>query len=138
MKPSRSTYFASLVGTSLGVIIGLLLTLSFANTVTDIAYAEKILENVIQLDGVLFGFTGVMFGLLHGKPLFRLKKMQVNMFLMTSFWSYLVSILSAFSFLFVEKTNSWIMFPVGVTAFGAVCSSVYVMRILAENEEISA
>ena len=101
--------------------------------------AQSMLETLIRLDGVLFGFSAVMIGLFVGK-FERVSKRFLNrcfMFALLSFWSYIFSIFSAFINIYTGmQGNIPIFMPVLLTLFGALCSSIYTVLVFIEEQEL--
>lgn len=89
---------------------------------------ERILENIIRLDGVLFGFTAVMTSLIYRRKEFRTKRFPTLLGWSTiSFFCYLLSIFMSLSFLMTHTQDYQIFVPVILTCFGGLCSSIYII-----------
>lgn len=120
------------------VSIGAFFIVSFIppTTVTGI---QSMLETLIRLDGVLFGFSGVMLGLFIGK-FEKVSETFLKRFLMlvlSSFWSYIFSIFFAFINIYFG-VQDWVFMPILLTLFGALCSSVYTVLVFIEEQELGA
>ena len=99
--------------------------------------SQKILTSLISLNGVLFGFTGVMVGLFL-RNIIRLSEKTLKRcmgLVMVAFWCFIFSIL--FSFLIIglgqEVINMPTFTPVFATAAGAFCSSIYLVMIFLDE-----
>jgi hypothetical protein len=94
-----------------------------------------VLENVIRLDGILFGFTAAMLSIfyLKGQPLQR-SFLSVIVFIVTAFLSFLLSIFMSFSYLMQGLHTNAIFLPVILTCFGGLASSVYVILVILSRE----
>jgi hypothetical protein len=90
----------------------------------------SILENTVQVDGVLFGFSAVMFGLFHGKCATKFKEPYIFVMMTTSFLSYFVSMGLSFDFLVSQSTIGSIVVPTILTVIGGLLSSVYIVIVL--------
>ena len=99
--------------------------------------AQKILETVIGLDGVLFGFSAVMIGLFlrDSHELSEITLKRCFIFALCSFWSFIISIFFAFIVLASgqEGTNIPLFTPILLTLFGSLCSSIYLILIFIEE-----
>ena len=99
--------------------------------------AQKILETLIGVDGVLFGFSGVMIGLFlrNFHKLSEITLKRCFMFASLSFWSYIFSIFLAFIVMALgqERVSIPVFMPVFLTIFGALCSSIYLLMIFIEE-----
>jgi len=120
----------------IGVSIGAILLASFFPDV-ETTLAQRILEALIRLDGVLFGFTAVMVGLFL-RDFRKLSEPTLKfclLFVMLSFWSYIVSILFAFTILTLGQEGATIPLftPIYLTLFGSICSSIYLVMIFIEE-----
>jgi len=118
------------------VSIGAIFLASFFPYV-EITVAQRVLEALIRLDGVLFGFTAVMVGLFL-RDLRMLSEVTLKrclLLVMSSFWSYIVSILFAFTILALGQENVTIPLftPIYLTLFGSICSSIYLVMIFIEE-----
>jgi hypothetical protein len=103
--------------------------------------SADILKMVITLNGVLFGFTGVMIGLFT-KNLSKIPKKNLRSILFVStlaFFSYIFSIL--FSFLILAYGQEYIQMatltPLFTTIFGAICASIYLLLTFYDCTAIS-
>jgi len=94
------------------------------------------LTNLIQIDGVLFGFSAIMFGLVYSSGRIHLfegwRKSFVFGLMFSSFWCYLYSLVAAFTDL-LEQNATYVFSDVFVTVFGAVLSSVFLLLMLIEE-----
>lgn len=116
-----ATFFASVFSASLPNV--------------SIELSAKIMENVIRLDGVLFGFTAVMLTLIHvGKGSVK-TKFSVTFLSAVSFFCYLLSIFMGFSNLMWQNQSNQIFVPVMLTCFGGFCSSIYVIMMMLQMEK---
>ncbi len=97
--------------------------------------SARIMENVIRLDGVLFGFSAVMLTLIYRAVATEKSKLSVTFLSAISFWSYLLSIFMSFSNLMWQNSSNQIFVPVLLTCFGGLCSSIYVIMIMLQTEE---
>ena len=130
---SARVYFASALIVVAVSFFGSLLTGSFS-TVT-IETSGIVLENVIRLDGVLFGFTAAMISIFYFKAETRHRKfLTITIFSVTAFLSYLLSIYMSFSFLMAGERSGGIFLPVILACFGGLCSSVYIVLVIIEKE----
>jgi len=118
------------------VAIGAILLASFIPQV-ETALAQKILEILIGLDGVLFGFTGVMIGLFlrNSHKLSETTLRRCFMFALMAFWSYILSIFGSFLILALgqQKASMQLFTPVFLTIFGSFCSSIYLVMVFIEE-----
>jgi len=88
--------------------------------------ATSISENVIRLDGVLFGFSATMFSIVYLKQNSKKLMETVSIFILVAFWSFLFSILMAFSNLwFNNRSQSFT--PVILTFCGGISCSIYIV-----------
>jgi len=105
--------------------------ISLTLPVVPLDVSTKVLENVIRLDGVLFGFTAVMLSLVYREMKSYSKEfLYVTSFSITSFLCYLLSIFTAFVSLMFQHRSSLIFVPVILACFGGVCSSIYITMII--------
>ena len=90
--------------------------------------ATSISENVIRLDGVLFGFSATMFSIVYLKQDLKKPKLmtEVSTFILVAFWSFLFSILMAFSNLW-SNNSSQSFAPVILTFCGGIFCSIYIV-----------
>lgn len=97
---------------------------------------QSMLETLIRLDGILFGFTAVMMGLFIGKSErpSAVSFYRTIMYALISFWSYIFSILGAFVGIYLDDSLFW---PVILTLFGAAHSSIYIV-LVAFQEKLGA
>jgi hypothetical protein len=104
-----------------------------------IVTSQAILTNVVELDGVLFGFTATMLALFYYKEReHRHKLLTLLFFIVTAFLSYLASIFLSFSYLMQEARDFRIFVPVILACFGGLCSSMYLIVAIIESEEKGA
>jgi hypothetical protein len=130
---SAKVYFVSALIVVAVSFFGSLLTGSFS-TVT-IETSGIVLENVIRLDGVLFGFTATMISIFYFKAETRHRKfLKITIFSVTAFLSYLLSIYMSFSFLMAGERSGGIFLPVILACFGGLCSSVYIVLVMIDKE----
>lgn len=99
--------------------------------------ATTLLENVIRLNGMLFGFSAVMVGLVFGTLQEKNKKLRSKylLFALCAFLSFLLSIFVSFSYLMQSQSDGLIFAPVVLTCFGGICSSVYIVVTYLWEEE---
>ena len=118
------------------VSIGAIFLASFFPYV-EITVAQRILEALIRLDGVLFGFTAVMVGLFlrDFRKLSEATLKRCLLLTMSSFWSYILSIFFAFTILTLgqESVTIPLFTPIYLTLFGSLCSSIYLVMIFIEE-----
>lgn len=100
-----------------------------------IELSAKIMENVIRLDGVLFGFTAVMLALIHKGRESEETKLSVTYLSAISFFCYLLSIFMSFSHLMWQNQSNQVFVPVMLTCFGGLCSSIYVIMMMLQMEK---
>lgn len=110
-------------------------TLSLALPSVSLETSARILENVIRLDGVLFGFTGVMLALIYREAKSPKTKAGTTFLTTISFFCYLLSIFMSFSFLMQQMQSNGIFVPVLLTCFGGLCSSIYIIMVFIEMEK---
>lgn len=130
---SVKVYFLSALIVVAVSFLGSLLIGSFS-TVT-IETSRVVLENVIRLDGVLFGFTAAMISIFYFKAEAHHRKfLTIAVFSVTAFLSYLLSIFMSFSFLMAGEHSGGIFLPVILACFGGLCSSVYIVLVMIEKQ----
>jgi len=130
---SAKVYFTSALIVIVVSFFGSLLASSFSSVT--IETSQTVLENVIRLDGVLFGFTAAMISIFYFKAETQHKKFLATVvFSVTAFLSYLLSIYMSFSFLMAGEHSGGIFLPVIITCFGGLCSSVYIVLVTVEKE----
>jgi hypothetical protein len=95
--------------------------------------AQLMYEDLIRLDGVLFGFSAVMLGLfLRDFPKMSEKSFDhCLVFVTTSFLCYILSIL--LSFMGMAFGQQWVFGLVVLTVAGAISSSIYIIMTLVEE-----
>lgn len=100
----------------------------------DVIRTQTMLETLIRLDGVLFGFSGVMVGLFieKSKPMGQKSFYSCLMFALLAFWSYFLSISFAFINIYIG-VQEWVFMPVPLTLFGILCSSIYTLMVFIEE-----
>ena len=109
---------------------------SYAFSPVSLEVSERVLENIIRLDGVLFGFTAIMTSLIYREEKFRGKKFLTLMgWSSISFFCYLLAIFMSFSFLMSQTQDYQIFVPVILTCFGGLCSSIYMILTIIEQEK---
>jgi hypothetical protein len=114
--------------------LSLAVALAFPNMSTETA--SKLLENTIQLDGLLFGFTAVMYGLFYGRKLIaRTKEVKVGILLVTSFLCYYFSLFLAFVFLATQAVEGIILAPAIISIIGGLLSSAILTTELMDTEK---
>jgi uncharacterized membrane protein YwaF len=127
-------YFMS--GLAVGVIIFVSYLVASAYPSIPVTDTQSILQTLISLDGVLFGFSAVMVGLVFGRQKGISKRLvkYSTLLILVSFWCYFVSLWLSFNYIFL-RTQKGVFTPIFVTLIGAVCSSIYmVMLFLIERE----
>jgi len=133
-KPDDFFFWSAMI--EFGVTIGAMFLASFFPYV-ETTLAQKILETVISLDGVLFGFSAVMVGLFlrNSHKLSDITLKRCLMFALLSFWSFILSIFFAFIVLALgqQGTNIPLFTPIFLTLFGSLCSSIYLVMIFIEE-----
>jgi len=130
---SAKVYFTSALIVAVVSFLGSTLAGSFSPVT--IETSKTILENVIRLDGILFGFTATMISIFYFKAETRHKQfLTIAVFSVTAFLSYLLSIYMSFCFLMAGEHSGGIFLPVIITCFGGLCSSVYIVLITIEKE----
>jgi hypothetical protein len=132
-RDATTMFFLSAVFASVTTILALLFSSTFPTVTLDTA--TKVLQNVIQLDGVLFGFTAVMFTIIHTREHTYMKEITRTVFLLTSLWCYIVSIAMSFDMLMQQLTVSLVLAPAWVAIVGAIFSSVYLIMAVQTREE---
>ncbi len=130
---SAKIYFISALIIIVVSFLGSLLAGSFSPVTVETS--KTVLENVIRLDGVLFGFTAAMISIFYFKSETHHKKfLTITVFSVTAFLSYLLSIYMSFCFLMAGEHSGGIFLPVIITCFGGLCSSVYIVLVTIEKE----
>lgn len=133
-KPDDFYFWSAII--ELGVTIGAMFLASFFPYV-ETTLAQKILETVISLDGVLFGFSAVMIALFlrNYHKLSEITLKRCLMFALLSFWSFILSIFFAYIVLALGQQGTTIRLftPIFLTLFGSVCSSIYLVMIFIEE-----
>jgi hypothetical protein len=127
-------YYMSAIVVVVAIIAALLIALySPSISVTE---AQSILQTLISLDGVLFGFSAVMIGLVFGSQKRISKKLVRNsaLLILVSFWCYLVSLGISFDFIYYEAQKA-VFAPIYLTLIGAACSSIYMVLLFVEEQE---
>jgi len=115
-------------------ILGSILSNSFSAVSVEVS--ARVLENVIRLDGVLFGFTAAMLSIFYLKGQTHQRKfLSVIVFTVTAFLSFLLSMFMSFSFLMIEEHSGGIFLPVILTCFGGLSSSVYVVLVMLGKDD---
>jgi uncharacterized protein YacL len=99
--------------------------------------AQKILESLISLDGVLFGFTAVMIGLFLRQSI-KLSDKTLKRAIGLSLVAFLCFIISIFlSFLTIgfgqEYMEMPVLTPVFATIVGAICASVTLILLFTDE-----
>jgi len=133
-KPDDFFFWSAMI--ELSVCIGAFFLASFFPRV-ETTLGQKLLETVISLDGVLFGFSAVMIGLFL-RNFYKLSEITMKrclLFALDSFWSFIVSILFAFTIMGLgqENANIPLFTPILLTLFGGLCSSIYLILIFIEE-----
>jgi len=130
---SAKVYFISVVIVIAVSFFGSLVASSLSPVAADTS--KTVLENVIRLDGVLFGFTAAMLSIFYfkGEPHHR-KFLTITVLSVTAFVSFLLSIYMSFSFLMAGEHSGGIFLPVILTCFGGLCSSVYIVLVMIKRE----
>jgi uncharacterized membrane protein len=130
LKKSKSEtrlYFLSAV---IVAVVGAFATaFSYALPSVSSEVATSISENVIRLDGVLFGFSATMFSIVYLKQDSKKpKKLMtvVSTFILVAFWSFLISIMMAFSNLWFNNSSQSFA-PVILTFWGGLFCSIYIV-----------
>jgi hypothetical protein len=91
---------------------------------------NTILGSTIQLDGVLFGFSAVMFGFFHGKCATKFREPYIFMMMTVSFLCYFVSIGTSFTLMASQRINGLVVTPTVLAVVGGLLSSVYIVVVL--------
>jgi hypothetical protein len=106
--------------------------------VGDPVLGQKMLELTVTLDGVLFGFSGVMIGFfLRGSD--KISEPQLKLALwwaLMAFWSYIMSIFIAFSVMTLLDQQTFVFSvctPIALTLFGSIFTSIYMVCIFIEE-----
>ena len=118
-------------------ILGLTLTVSTAIPQMTLDVATNVLVNTIQLDGLLFGFTAVMYGLFYGRRILKEKTIKLSFLMITSFLCYYFSLALAFFLLGTQATDGLILGPALTSVVGGFLASVMVIITLIEQENKS-
>jgi hypothetical protein len=108
--------------------------ISLASKITSDELAVPILLNTLQLDGLLFGFSAVMFGLVFTKEGTRVLKEKENVFRIavmefSSFSCYIFSLVIDISLLSKPEERYLALFPLGVALWGVMISSLYMVAL---------
>jgi hypothetical protein len=122
------------------VLIFSLLILGFLSSLIptiNVSEAQDIQKSVITLDGVLFGFTGVMVGLFtrNIKTLSEKTLKRIFFFALLAFFSFIFSMIFSFIQLGLG-TGAWGLTPFApmfMMIYGAFCSSVYLLQVFYED-----
>lgn len=132
---SESLYGIAIIVVLVAFLVFHLLTLVMPKV--DEPTAQKMLVPLIGLDGVLFGFTGVMAGLFM-RNINRLAEKTLKgslRLVLIAFWLFVLSFL--FSFLLLglgqDVMQMSVFTPIFATAFGAVCASVYLVLVFVDE-----
>lgn len=126
MGEATRVYFFSVAIVFVVFLVSIFLSSSFPIISSDTVI--RVLENVITLNGVLFGFTAVMLSVVyHATKSYNEFYLSIMVFSVTSFLSYLLSLFMSFCFLMSQITSGVIFTPVFLTCFGGLCSSVYIV-----------
>ena len=134
MGEATRVYLFSVAIVFIVFLVSLFLSSSFPVTSSDTAI--RVLENVITLNGVLFGFTAVMLSIVyHATKSYKEFHLIIMVFAVTSFLSYLLSLYMSFCFLMNKTTSGIIFTPVFLTCFGGLCSSVYIVLTIIRYEK---
>jgi uncharacterized membrane protein len=127
-------YVFSVVVVIVVFILGSVLASSFSTVSVEVS--ARVLENVIRLDGVLFGFTAAMLSILFLKGQTHQRKfLSAIVFTVIAFLSFLLSMFMSFSFLMTEQHSGGIFLPVILTCFGGLSSSVYVVLVMLGKDD---
>lgn len=130
---SFKVYFLSAFIVTVVSFLGSIVAGSFSTVTVEIS--KLVLENVIRLDGVLFGFTAAMISIFYFKAETQHRKfLALAVCAVTAFLSYLLSIYMSFCFLMAGERSGGIFLPVIITCFGGFCSSVYIVLLTIEEE----
>jgi hypothetical protein len=113
--------------------LGLAALLSLISSTTTDELAFSILQNTIQLDGLLFGFSAVMFGLIFTREKTKIPK-ENEFYIATvasaSFLCYSFSLALAFNYLTMKNIGHWVLYPAWITILGVMISSIYMVAFL--------
>jgi hypothetical protein len=113
--------------------LGLAALLSLMSyTITD-ELAISILQNTIQLDGLLFGFSAVMFGLIFTRERTKIPKeneFYIAVVSFASFFCYSVSLGVAFTTLTKKNVGHWVLYPAYIAILGVMISAIYMVTFL--------
>jgi hypothetical protein len=114
-------------------VLGLAALLSMMSFTTTDELAISILQDTIQLDGLLFGFSAVMFGLIFTREKAILpKENEFNIAVVTfaSFFCYSLSLGIAFITLTKKDIGHWVLFPAWIAILGVMIASLYIVIFL--------
>jgi len=117
-------------------VLGLAAFFSFISKTTTDDLAIPILQNTIQLDGLLFGFSAVMFGLIFTREKTTLPKkneFKIAVVVFASFLCYIISLGAAFMTLTNKNIGYWVLFPAWIAVFGVMISALYMVVFLLEK-----
>lgn len=120
-------------------IVGVASLVAYLLSPTTLTVPQSMPENIIRLDGVLFGFSGAMLGLFIGKLEKVSKKFLFRCLTLAlaSFWCYIFSIAFTF-FLYMNLGEiEWVFVSIILTLAGTICSSVYPVLLFAKEQELS-
>jgi len=116
--------------------VGLSYLVSSALPISSDELAISILLNMIQLDGLLFGFSAVMFGFIftrEGVKMSRKHIFGITTLAFASFMCYIVSLAIDFVLLAIPEVRYMALFSGFVAASGVVMSSLYMLIVLLEK-----
>lgn len=132
IKTPEDMYIWSVFTVFIFFLIGLIFAIFSPYVEISIRYA--ILDSVIRLDGVLFGFSAVMIGLFvrEFRELSRTTMKRCLMFGLLSFWSYILSISISFLIMAFNQTSLYFV-PINLVIIGSICSSINLVLVLAEE-----
>ena len=115
--------------------LAILVTLNSTIWVTSDLTVASISQNTTQLDGILFGFSAVMFGLVFTRKERRIPEgnmFEIAVVASASFLCYLISLgLSLFSL--YSDNIILAVFSAWVAVFGVGISSLYIVMLLLEK-----
>jgi hypothetical protein len=106
--------------------------------VSDPVLGQRMLELTVTLDGVLFGFSGVMIGFFIRRS-DKIREPQLKLSLwwaLMAFWSYIMSIFIAFSVMTSLERQTFVFSvgtPITLTLFGSIFTSIYMVCIFIEE-----
>jgi membrane protein YdbS with pleckstrin-like domain len=132
-KPESEIRLYVLTVVIVTVIIAFASAVSSALPSVSSEVAASISESVIRLDGVLFGFSATMFSIVYLKQGSKKPKKlmtTVSAFILVAFWSFLISIVLAFSNLWFNNNSSLAFAPVILTFMGGVFCSIYIVMTI--------